>query len=340
MSAPELSVVIPAYQEASRLPATIDALLDAVEVSGFDTEVVLVDDGSTDGTAGAASRAVAGRLPLRVLSQPNRGRFHAVLRGLSEARAPAVLVLGSRVRLRRESLAFVRERSHHGELVWTGHVHVATVGNAYGTFQNVLTEIAWNDYFRHPRTLSFGIDEFDRYPKGSGCFFAPRELLLDAFTSFRTRYRDMRHANDDTPILRSIVALQRIHISPQFAADYASRGTLRTFIEHSLHRGTVFLDGHGRRESRFFLATAAFYPVSAGLAAASLRRPSLVPAVAAALGVGAGLLARSARRSRYETATVATLAPIWAAAFGAGLWRGLWMSASHRLRSQRIGVTP
>jgi glycosyltransferase involved in cell wall biosynthesis len=329
-----LSVVMPVYNEAPHLPATIKALLEAIERSGFDAEFVLVDDGSTDGSAEAVSTALAGRLPLSVVAQPNRGRFHAVREGLRRAAGRYVLVLGSRVRLRSDALAFVRERQQAGELVWTGHVYIHTGGNPYGVFLNVLTEIAWRDYFSRPRTLRFGVENFDRYPKGSGCFVAPREVLVDAFDELPRRYADARHANDDTPMLRRIAASEGIRVSPSFASDYVPRATLRTFITHSIHRGTVFLDGHGRRESRFFPMVVAFYSVTAALAVASLLRPRVLPAAVTATAVAAGAVAASARRSRFEVAVVAALSPIWAAAFGAGLWRGLAMLTAARLRSR------
>ena len=112
---------------------------------------------------------------MSVVAQPNRGRFYAVREGLRRGCGRYVLVLGSRVRLRSGALAFVRERQQAGELVWTGHVYINTDGNPYGVFLNVLTEIAWRDYFDRPRTTSFGSEDFDRYPKGSGCLVAPRE---------------------------------------------------------------------------------------------------------------------------------------------------------------------
>ena len=56
---------MPVRNEARHLPSTLDALVDAVEGSGFDVDVVLVDDGSTDGSAEVAERALASRLPLR-----------------------------------------------------------------------------------------------------------------------------------------------------------------------------------------------------------------------------------------------------------------------------------
>ena len=51
-----LSVVMPVHDEAQRLPATIDALVAAVEPSGFVAELVLVDDGSSDGSADSSAQ--------------------------------------------------------------------------------------------------------------------------------------------------------------------------------------------------------------------------------------------------------------------------------------------
>jgi glycosyltransferase involved in cell wall biosynthesis len=326
-----LSVVMPVHDEAAHLPATIGALADAVERSSLSADLLLVDDGSTDASADAARAAAGDRLPLTVVAQENRGRFEARRAGVAAAQGEWVLLLDGRVRLRPDSLAFVEARVREGERVWNGHVHVDTDGNPYGAFSNVLVELAWRDYFADPRTTSYGLEEFDRFPKGTTCFLAPRELLAEALDAFRSGYADLRHANDDTPVIRWIAARERIHISPEFACDYEPRATLGSFVRHSVHRGTVFLDGHGRPESRFFPLTAAFFPVSATLALASLRRPSLVLAVAAATSAGAAAVAAATGRSAFETASVAALAPVYAAAHGAGMWRGLVLLARHRL---------
>jgi dolichyl-phosphate beta-glucosyltransferase len=49
-----LSVVVPAYNEALRLPGTLEQLREYLEASDERYEVIVVDDGSTDGTASRA----------------------------------------------------------------------------------------------------------------------------------------------------------------------------------------------------------------------------------------------------------------------------------------------
>jgi dolichyl-phosphate beta-glucosyltransferase len=81
---PDLSIVIPAYNEARRLPPTLAALARTLTERPERWEVVVVDDGSRDGTADAVR---ACRLPgLRLISyRPNRGKGHAVRTGMLSA---------------------------------------------------------------------------------------------------------------------------------------------------------------------------------------------------------------------------------------------------------------
>jgi len=317
MAAPSLSVVMPAHNEAAHVAATIAALGTALERSGFDAEVVLVDDGSTDGTAQAAREAADGRVELRVVSQPNRGRFEARRAGLANANGEYVLFLDARVCLAPSGLRFVHERLPDAP-VWNGHVHV-DADSAYGEFWRLLAELAWREYFDDPRTTSFGVAEFDRFPKGTTCFLAPRAVLEAAFAGFRSHYADVRQANDDTPILRAVAAQHPIHISPQFACTYSPRTTFAQFLRHAIHRGTVFLDGHGTPESRFFPAVVTFFPLSLAL----LRRPSLIPAALAGAGAAAAAYGVYAGRSQRDVAVLATVTPVYALGHAVGMWRGV-----------------
>jgi len=82
---PWLSVVIPAFNEAGRLPASLARILAFLRGHAASYEVVVIDDGSRDGTA-AAVRSIedAG---LTLLSNPiNRGKGYSVRRGMLAAR--------------------------------------------------------------------------------------------------------------------------------------------------------------------------------------------------------------------------------------------------------------
>jgi len=88
MREPFLSIVIPAFNEADRIAASLVALQGYVQQKGFRIETILVDDGSTDSTAELASRQAG----IRVLRNGcNRGKGFSVRRGVLEARGELVL---------------------------------------------------------------------------------------------------------------------------------------------------------------------------------------------------------------------------------------------------------
>lgn len=88
MSEPRcLSVVVPCFNEA----ATVEQVLERVLASPHVQEVVVVDDGSTDGTRELLEKVTDERV--RVLLQPgNRGKGAALRRGFAEATAEYVVV--------------------------------------------------------------------------------------------------------------------------------------------------------------------------------------------------------------------------------------------------------
>jgi hypothetical protein len=115
---------------------------------------------------------------------------------------------------------------------------------------------------------------------------------------------------------------------------------LDSFVRHSVHRGVVFVDGHGRRESRFFPAVVAFFPASAALAGVTIRRPIAAPAALVALGVGALLFGVARRRSPLEVASLGLLTPVYGVAHGLGMWRGLLTIIFEQLRPRGDDARP
>ena len=100
-----------------------------------------------------------------------------------------------------------------------------------------------------------------------------------------------------------------------------------------MRRGVVFVDGHGRRESRFFPAVVAFYPATAALALATFRRPVVAPAALLAVSAAASAYGLLRRRSANEIASLAAVTPLYGLAHGLGMWRGLFTIVRERTRS-------
>jgi dolichyl-phosphate beta-glucosyltransferase len=79
MNAAELSLVIPAYNSVRYLPENVDRVRAFYERAGIDGEIVVADDGSTDGTA----TSIAESERVRVLRLPHRGKGAAVRAGMA-----------------------------------------------------------------------------------------------------------------------------------------------------------------------------------------------------------------------------------------------------------------
>ena len=91
-SSPDLSVVIPSYNEELRLPGTLDRIAAYLQTYAGAAEVLVVDDGSKDRTA-AVAESYRGKIPsLRVVSNGvNRGKGYSVRHGMQEARGRIAL---------------------------------------------------------------------------------------------------------------------------------------------------------------------------------------------------------------------------------------------------------
>ena len=114
-SGPKYSIVIPAYNESARLPATLASVVNCIQARGWDAEIIVVNDGSTDATADVV-REFANKTPvirtiqellteavpagpeelrmveLRLLDNlRNRGKGYSVRAGMLAARGEVVL---------------------------------------------------------------------------------------------------------------------------------------------------------------------------------------------------------------------------------------------------------
>jgi dolichyl-phosphate beta-glucosyltransferase len=90
---PALSVVIPAYNEEQRLPRTIEQIERYLDRRHPAYELIIVDDGSTDGTRLVMDAAAERNNKVRLEALPeNRGKGRALAAGVAVARGEEVLV--------------------------------------------------------------------------------------------------------------------------------------------------------------------------------------------------------------------------------------------------------
>ncbi len=82
-----LSVIVPAYNEENRLPKTINSIVDFLKKQSYESEVIIVDDGSTDKTVEVANKLIS-KVPTArlILGKVNRGKGFAVKTGMLSAR--------------------------------------------------------------------------------------------------------------------------------------------------------------------------------------------------------------------------------------------------------------
>lgn len=91
---PEISVIAPVYNEVDNVEPLVDELIRTLATMGRPYEIVLVDDGSTDGSAEAIARMARERPEVRGLHlRVNRGQTAAFDAGIKEARGDVVVTI-------------------------------------------------------------------------------------------------------------------------------------------------------------------------------------------------------------------------------------------------------
>jgi glycosyltransferase involved in cell wall biosynthesis len=87
-----LSIVLPAYNEGARIGATLERILTFAAQCGWNAEVIVVNDGSTDNTAELVRQKALQNPRLRLLENPgNRGKGYSVRNGMLQARGEILL---------------------------------------------------------------------------------------------------------------------------------------------------------------------------------------------------------------------------------------------------------
>jgi glycosyltransferase involved in cell wall biosynthesis len=325
--------VIPSYNSSAWLPSTLEALSQALAATRWDAEIVVVDDGSTDDTI-AVLQKLKRRIPfpLRVIRQENSGPFAARWEGVRQAAHDDILALDSRVLVHEHALEYLERHRDAGVAgqPWNGHVVTDPTTSLVGQFWLVPTHVFWGKYLGNPRPIDITPENFDQVPKGTGFLLIRRELFLDA-CRFAWPEENADLTSDDTKLLRYVAQKVPIRLDPGFAATYRPRTSVRKFLGHGWHRGTLFVDSYAgtsrvRNVILILLATSPLVAVALGLLCIVLGQWLILlvgTAVLAAALVVPLVIAASRKCPRRALLSYAAFVIPFGGVFSLGLLRGL-----------------
>jgi glycosyltransferase involved in cell wall biosynthesis len=124
MAAPQVSVVIPCYEEEQTIPrlcAALDAAVAKLEASGRHTEVLLVDDGSRDDTFRLLKEAATSRPWMRLVRfRRNFGQTAAMAAGFSRARGEYIVPMDADLQNDPDDIGLLLARLEEGYDVVSG----------------------------------------------------------------------------------------------------------------------------------------------------------------------------------------------------------------------------
>jgi len=119
VSDPKTSVIIPAYNEEARIRPTLDGRLELVRSGKRSFEILVIDDGSNDGTAQVVGARAEPEIRI-IRHESNRGKGAAVRRGVGESRGELVLVSDADLAIPIEHITQFEQWIDHGYSIVCG----------------------------------------------------------------------------------------------------------------------------------------------------------------------------------------------------------------------------
>jgi glycosyltransferase involved in cell wall biosynthesis len=206
-----LSIIVPVYNEAATSRAVLDRLV-AVDLP-LPREILVVDDGSTDGTGAVLDQAAREQMPIVVLRlEQNVGKGSAIRHGLRHARGSIVAIQDADLELDPGQLVSLVEPILRGT-----------------------TDVVYGSRFAHGRAGAPRLN----HAANRLLTVATNLLFGGSLTDMETCYKVMR-----VEVARSLdLKADRFDIEPEITARLLRRG-------HRIHEVPVRYDARSRREGK------------------------------------------------------------------------------------------
>jgi glycosyltransferase involved in cell wall biosynthesis len=225
------------------------------------SEVIVLDDGSTDDTAMILDQYLYEDKKLRpqVYGQSNQGRFQSRLKLANLAKHEKIIFCDSRLKIDLNSFAALNATiAGSPDCSVIGGIRFAKGLPLVSYFWLCLEKLAWRQYEKTPKKTVIDLVNFNKIPKGTTLVFLQKKSFIEASNAFMKIFESDPHANDDTLLFRQLAKSALLIKDPFFSAQYVPRTTFQSFLKHAYHRGKVISDGYFHSESRSRLGLYSF----------------------------------------------------------------------------------
>ncbi|MDX8414287.1 MAG: glycosyltransferase family 2 protein [Mariprofundales bacterium] len=234
---PPISIIMPIYNGMSTLDLSLPSLMSQQDANlGSDYEIIVVDDGSTDGSADHISTHYP-QIHL-VRHQKNRGRIEARLSGIHAARFDRILLIDVRVIASLDLLTTYWHLDAPAPCMAT----VNTKQPNQTPLERVFECLRSTYYHADPLPstepcIVINNENFIRTRKGTTAIFLNRRTFLDSLPNRRDRL-----VNDDTRLFARMIEKEPLYRDLRLKITYLQRISFTEELPHLFERGILFAD--------------------------------------------------------------------------------------------------
>lgn len=238
----KISIIVPVYNERESIVQCLDAILGQ-DYPKEDFEVIVVNDGSTDGTLN-----VVERYPVRLINlEANSGRIVTRETGARAAKFDFLLFIDSRY--------IIQGNDFLKKMAGIGHQPLFPVaieekyGSPFNTLFYLMRKKWYQPYYpfdNYPAEFWINEENFDKVPKGMSIVFIDKSLFLSSIPNEKGKM-----VNDDTRLLWELVRKRKILRHSDIKVHYLQRTGFWEVIGHIYERGPRFADYYLKKGGRY-----------------------------------------------------------------------------------------
>lgn len=318
----QLSIILPALNAEGELDELFESLKNQTGIDKSRVEIILIDDGSTDGTVAAAKKhkALDEFADFKIISQPQRmGLAQARFDGAQAAKGKYISFVDKKTRPDPNYFASFMAKKRD---IIIGNVYMDPKRSVWDALLTAIRIRLYRPYFNQAfDDILLDHAAYKRFKNkgGGGAMFVRRDYFLKAAKGLKRGF----NVNDDSQLITKLSTYDSILKSSSPKILYINRVGLRENLGHIYNRGPKFVDFYIQPGTRFFPYIMTLLLVIALNSLIVSLSPSLMllelRIIITGLVVASIFLADSVK----HFFAFVVLLPLIAAAFVAGIIKGL-----------------